>query len=436
MDFAMGVLLLSALIATTFAKDYLESLAFTVFVNFRVMDVCAMASLLCAGLYRLSHRGSRTRVGAPGERTVFLSLFCLLAYGIFQTCRGIPQFGSFAIGIARYSFLDLFWVPTLIVLLDRENRFDHFLRVLLGFIPFAWGLRLLLYLSHGTYYLDDGETEDQFRRFIEASAALSLTALSSICYPQAFVGWKGKQLTFLSAGLFAVLSMAFTLYAQQRSVWVSVVVSVAFLSGFLISRTSHDTRKRVIRVFFGSLAFLLLAAMAFLVLSPGLAAQRLAFVQGIEADSSGYWRVQGWIWGMKRVLSLNPIFGLGFGEHGFPDPNAPDNFILVPDHNQFVTACRTGGLIGLCLFTGTLFVCFRFAFMAVRICSDSFSRLRMIGLLTMLVMSSTYCMFYNQPTMLWMSVGLIISAARIEAGKLHLNRISQGRIIRSDSQDI
>ena len=423
-DPSIVVLILAAGIATTFASLYCQSIAFTIFVNFRLMDVCAIACLLSAGVYRLSRDSNKSHYASPGEKTVFFTLFMLVAYGIFQTCRGIPTYGTFAIGIARYSFLDFFWIPTMIAILDTEARLSTFLSAMLTLVPIAWLLRMGLFLFGSPVLNDNGEV-DEFARFLEAAASLSLSAFAVVLYPMALVGWSGRKLCGLPTTGLAIFSLGFTLYSQQRSVWMSLIGVMVFLFFFLVIRTSGRAQRRVVRGFFLTLGFVALVLMAAVILSPGVAAHRLAFVQGLETDPSGYWRIQGWIWGMKRVLSLNPIFGLGFGEHGFPDPNVPDNFILVPDHNQFVTACRTGGLLGLSLFLLALTLCYRFTLRSIRLCGDSFSRLRMIGLLGMFIMSVIFCMFYNQPTMLWMSFGLIVAASRIEASKAYANRNHQ-----------
>ncbi len=417
-DFALYFLVAGILVSTTFAQSYYRLILVNLGVNIRLMDFIILSNLVLGVVLRLTATQKRRRATVAGEQIVILAMTAFLLIGSIETARGIPTHGSFAIGVARYTLLDLLWVPAIILIVDSEKRLSKLIWAVLTALPFCWLFKLIMFFGFGAHAAyDEGILEEELSpRFIDSYSAFGLAAFGAIAFPYAAVRWRGKeQLCYFSCNFIALLTLVGVAYCQSRSVWMGAVAGIFYLFCKLIVRTSARERRFVIRTFALTIVSATLAVMALVILAPSLGEQRLAFLTGLEKDSTGYWRVQGWIWVMRRVIVKNPVFGMGFGDIGFPDPSFPEKFLDVPDHNQYVTVFRSMGFLGLTLYLCVLLLAFRLGKRVFRLTSDPFSRLRVLGITTGLVMSVFYSFFYNHPAHIGWGIGLLFVCGRMAA---------------------
>ena len=420
-DFPLIFLGVGILVATVFTNSYYTATVLSCGVTFRLMDL-VLAMLLGIGLVpRILHPAKQKHFSVKGEREVIFLLIAFFIYGLTETARSIPHYGVSVLGVARYTLLDLLWVPVILMLVDSEKRLSNLLYGILTLLPLGWTIRFLV-----SYFFDDSATLEEnvdLWRFIDSFAAMCLISFTAVIFPFVAVNWPAKRrLGAIPLVVLGGMGLVCTAFAQHRSVWLATIAGVFYVWAKLVVRTKGAQRKRVMRVFAVTLAMLVLGLMAFAVFAPGLSERRLAFVNGIEQDHTGYWRVQGWIWIMRRVMTQNPVFGLGFGDVGFPDPDFPDNFLDVPDHNQYITVLRSCGMLGLCLYLALIGAILRLGRRVYSTYDDGFARLRTLGFSGMIVMSLIYSVFYNYPPTFPIGIGLIIVSGRCAASR----RIAEG----------
>ena len=163
----------------------------------------------------------------------------------------------------------------------------------------------------------------------------------------------------LALALVIALPFAMLTFAQRRSLPRLLLLVAAFAITLPVvvwsaSRTGQTAFIAVVAVYLvqqvkwkGLLAAAILAAPALL----------LGGRSGGEADLSALERLEAWSAGMD-MLKSSPVWGIGksqFGEHH-----------NITAHNSFVLGAAELGLIGIVLWIGVLYTCFKIAILAIR----------------------------------------------------------------------
>jgi len=398
------------LIALASQDFYRYETVFNVGTNWRVMDVVMLVLLVAAVLRMLTTRPAGPEPSFAGERAVFVTLALYAAVLAVAVLRGYGKVGTWALGVGRYSMLEIAYVPVLLAVVDSERRVVALLKALAWSLPVIWAA----YFVAGLPQLDALLRGDPSARFTEAGTAFGLACVTVILFavvmdPETRRNWFAR----FPLGSVVGGSLLMVLLVQHRSVWLATVgglVAVVFLS------VKAGGRRAMVRAALSVAGLLTIGLVVNDLIGGGsflsnLARFRLGFLRGAEHDPTGYWRLRAWLLIAYRTWRANPLFGFGFSEAGWIDVSGKS--VTVWEHNQYVHLFRATGLVGVGVYLAFLATCVRFAWKLVSAHGERGSRALAVGAFGVLAMNVVYMTLYNQVTFLWLAVGLLLVLGRL-----------------------
>lgn len=392
---------------------------FNIGTNFRVMDIIFLFFLYTQTIF-LSFVAKRGKIKLinKNNRFVFISLSLYILVGLIAVVRGYLISGFYAIGLARYSFEEVFLIFIILTTLNSDENLRVYLRFisvlifLIWTIHFMYNIRELPFLLYG----------DTNARFITSATTFGLANMSVMLLP--FLLQKAsKNHYFDGIPLFAIISISFLLVVlfQHRSVWLATI------SGFLVLIPLFIKRRHKTKIFFRlalfSLIIIITVSRFDLILTggkfvPEVLAKKVNFLrEGVESDPTGYWRVRGWNYVINRTIEKNLFFGFGFSESGWFDWRS-QKWIGVWEHNQYIHIFRATGIIGLVLYLLFLITVIRFWLKTVSELKCEKLRTVAIGAGAGIVMNIIYMLFYNQVSFLWINIGILLVVHNLERKRI------------------
>jgi hypothetical protein len=386
-------------------------------VSWRVMDL-ALLLVFFGFAVQWAVNDNMPRWQSAEVRPVVWALFYFLVVGVVAIVRGYITNGTYALGVSRYTLAGGFLLLPALVFSNLHLRsLTSLFRVAVVIMICGWMVRFVPDLPAviralpGRYY----SQVESYSAF--AYAVVTMVMITVVAAPAFSADVKKSARVLL--GSIALVSCAFLFLSQHRSVWFASSVGVVSLgwSAYRLSRREGRTS----RFFAFGLGALLIFGIFAVVYGPiikEIIEGRLVFLtEGYEADSTGNWRVAGWMHVITRTLEGNPIFGSGFVKpEMWRAPNG--SLIQVWVHNEYVHYFGVSGFAGfigyVMLITASVLVVNRLEMQASRE-----TRLLVIAVKAMILMSAAYMVFYNQSIIFWFSIGLLIVADQLILKERH-----------------
>src|SRR5437762_465378 len=213
----MGLTALGLLVALASQDFYRYETVFTVGTNWRVMDVVVLLLLVATVLRMLTTRRGGPRVPFAGERAVFVALGLYLAVLAIAVLRGYSKVGTWALGVGRYSMLEIAYVPILMAVVDSERRVVALLKAFAFSVPLIWATYFVAGLPRFAALLRG----DPDARFTEAATAFGLACVT-VMLLAVLIDRDTRRRWFARFPLGPVVagSLLMVLLVQHRSVWL------------------------------------------------------------------------------------------------------------------------------------------------------------------------------------------------------------------------
>ena len=397
------ILLVVLTVALSNQVFYRYQVVFNVGTNWRVMDLCTL--LLLFIVFSFSIFEKREKLSIKEEKTLFFLIGIYWFIGIIAVIRGFFSVGSWAIGVGRYSLLEIFIVPIILLTINSEAKLKILLK-LLGFLLIPIWLYIVL-SSIGTLnvqMLGLGRA-----RFVDATTCFGLASVTILILPLVLGMFKG----FGRYALTVIFSLTLVIFAQSRSVWVATTAGILSIS--LLEFKFNKNKKLLVYLLS---FFIVVASLLFLIdflsnkaFFSNIVSNRLAFLRGIEQDYTGRWRLIGWLQIINDVMDKSPLFGMGFSEMGWVHRTGEN--ITVWEHNQYVHFFRAAGLIGVFSYMLLLTMVIRYLFKMIKKVKGSFYTAVLIGSGSAIAMNIVFMFFYNQNLFLWLNIGILMAATRL-----------------------
>jgi len=399
--FTYRPLLLVGIIIGYAAFDQISFRYRTVFMfmgmNVRVMDVDIMAVLLITLL------GFMSKTATLRLRGKLIGLYLLFVFiGAIGIARGLPAYGSLALGEARYYIFSSLLIPFFLVYVKGPRSAAYLLA--------ATAIGAVIASFRDVFPMVVGQ--QAIERFNASYSMLAgsmgfLILLSAITgeYPNDSFLHKFKRyrsvfvLVLIALGLIIII-------ASHRSVWLSTATGMFTLL--------YVSKKRI-RYIGALIVILLLTIFAFIVINKLTGGQSTAYVEsktdfihGYKEDSTARWRVIMWQKEIENALET-PILGRGFGNFAWNFDPSKQMWTKNWVHNQYIMLFSKIGLVGIFVY---LSFWIGILARAVRLFQNSqgpIARTVLATATTCVTANLIYNMFYQETIFLWFFGGMILA---------------------------
>jgi hypothetical protein len=378
---------------------YRYSVVFHFITNWRVMDVFTILLLFIVNIKQFNKKLTNK---SYSEYSLYLMLMLYVVIGIIAVIRGLEIIGTNAIGIGRYSLLDIFFIPIFISIVTSKSKLFTLLKYIsLIIIPI---LIILLFTGYKGLHGD---------RFTDSFTALGIANMSVMLTP--FLFNKSDKRTVLGnipISMILLFSFAMIILAQHRSVWVATTVGIIMVF-FLTIRYKFNIYLILKILLIGFIFIFALYVIKIYFIgetAEDALNQRLTFLHGMKNDPTGYWRFRGWEFVISETINNNFFWGAGFSGAGWIDKNTE---IVTWEHNQYVHFFRATGLLGIIIYLLFILTSLKYSLDNLSNTKLSFYKTILIGNISSFIMTLIYMLFYNQPCFLWINLALIIITSRL-----------------------
>lgn len=345
--------------------------------------LAAMTIKLMAG----DHRARTTYFKEISLWSVFM------LWMIFEVARSITTFGLVSpLGEFRTYFREILIVPYIIIFArtreDQWRMFKVMMWITLIMIPIAF--------FRGSYV-------HQFRfeayaKWLYQHGSLGLVwGTVGLYLMQRFGFWRHGNVKF---GILVVTSIALTVIAGHRSVWLATIVCIAVFS--LLGYLRLDI---LVKLGMGLLCAALLISFAFDDIDLfAFVKERLVALTNPTQDQTANWRYYIWVDAIKQS-SAHLLEGKGLGNYFMM--RTPNGLIVTKMlHNQYIQLLYQVGLVGLLLYLGFIFQMIGRLRRTYRETDDPFYKMISLMALVLMAGASAYYIAYDFEPFTWLFVGL------------------------------
>lgn len=345
----------------------------------------------------LSAMMAKLFIGDPRAKRAFFkemsiwSIFML--WMIFELARSASMFGLVSpLGEFRTYFREILIIPYIVIFAATRAEQWKMFKVLI------WVTMIMIAIG-----LFRGGYVHKFRfaayaKWLYQHGSLGLVwGTLGIYLMQRYGFWKYGNFWF--ATLIA-LSMALTVIASHRSVWLAAMVSMIVL--FLMGHLKLGNLMKM-----GMAAFTALLLINFFYDDldlVGFMEERLVALTDPTKDETANWRYLIWLDAIKQS-SAHLLEGKGLGNYFMM--RAPNGLIVTKMlHNQYVQLLYQVGLIGLLLYLGFVIQMYVRLKRTYKETADPFYKMTCLLALVIILGSSAYYIAYDFEPFTWMFVGL------------------------------
>ncbi len=347
-------------------------------------------SMLAAMMAKLFIGDPRAKRAFFKEMSIW-SIFML--WMIFELARSASMFGLVSpLGEFRTYFREILIIPYIVIFAATRAEQWKMFKVLL------WVTLIMIAIG-----LFRGSYVHKFRfaayaKWLYQHGSLGLVwGTLGIYLMQRYGFWKYGNFWF--ATLIA-LSMALTVIASHRSVWLAAMVSL-----FALFLMGHLRLGNLMKMGMAMFTALLLINFFYDDLDlVGFMEERLVALTDPTKDETANWRYLIWLDAIKQS-SAHLLEGKGLGNYFMM--RAPNGLIVTKMlHNQYVQLLYQVGLIGLLLYLGFVIQMFVRLKRTYKETADPFYKMTCLLALVIILGSSAYYIAYDFEPFTWMFVGL------------------------------
>lgn len=407
-------LLLSLSIIIVDQKSYRYLDIIKIGINMKLMDVIFILFLSLIFIISICNEKINIIKIKKENFLVFFTLSIYLIINSFSVLRGYFNRGSWAFGVGRYSILEVYLFFFIFYSIKNEKQIKSLLIFFSIIIIPAWLLNFVI----GYKGINNLLLGQESARFATSYTAFGIANISVLLLP--FISKKKYLSKYFSAvplRLILITSFVFVIIVQHRSVWMATFVGMVVLLTFLLIENREIIS--TIRYFVILLLIALFLYFLDIIISDGkfttqVIVRKINFiVGGVETDVTGYWRLRGWLYVINRIIENNVFFGLGFSETGWYD-SLTGNTIDVWEHNQYVHIFRASGILGITSLLLFLTTTIRFWLKTLKSVKAEIYFLVAMGAGSAFIMNIVYMFFYNQVSFIWINLGLIYIAKKLD----------------------